>query len=90
MTFNEAVERVGQGLDALGVATIVIERATVDVAARLAADDALGVSSPGPAALAMGKPVTSPTRGMQVAAAAPPDVGFLDGVVGGLLGFLFG
>ncbi|MCA1569384.1 MAG: CAP domain-containing protein [Chloroflexi bacterium] len=73
-----------------GVATIVIERATVDVAARLAADDALGVSSPGPAALAMGKPVTSPTGGMQVAAAAPPDVGFLDGVVGGLLGFLFG
>ncbi|MEO7295909.1 MAG: CAP domain-containing protein [Candidatus Limnocylindria bacterium] len=75
------------GLD--GVATLVIERTTVDVAARQAADDALGTPNTTLATVAK-VPGPSVSGGMQVAAAAPLQAGFFDGIVGGLLGFLFG
>ncbi len=75
------------GLD--GVMTIVATRASFDLTARLAADDALGnhgVST----ATAKSAPQTATTRGMQVTAAAPAEAGLFDGIVGTLLGFLFG
>jgi uncharacterized protein YkwD len=75
------------GID--GVMTIVATRASFDLTARLAADDALGnqrVST----ATATKAPQTAMTRGMQVTAAAPAEVGLFDGIVGTLLGFLFG
>ena len=76
------------GID--GVTTIVAAGPKIDVTARLAADDALG--SPRPVATtATAKPApTAMTRGMRVTAAAPAEAGLFDGIVGTLLGFLFG
>ncbi len=74
------------GLD--GVAAVVVERRQIDVAARLAADDALGVPRSAPSDAA--PTVASRPGGMEVAAAAPAEVGLFDGIVGSLLGFLFG
>ena len=76
------------GID--GVTTIVAAGPRIDVTARLAADDALG--SPRPVTtVASAKPApTAMTRGMQVTAAAPAEAGLFDGIVGTLLGFLFG
>jgi hypothetical protein len=79
------------GLD--GVSTIVIERTAIDVDARLAADNALGVQDATPtAAMIVTGSATPPSDigGMQVAAAAPAEGGFFDGLIGGVLGFLFG
>ena len=76
------------GID--GVATIVAARATIDVTARLAADDALGNQHAVATAAATKAPATAITRGMQVTAAAPAEAGLFDGIVGTLLGFLFG
>ena len=79
------------GLD--GVTTIVIERPTVHVVARLAADDALGTSNPASVPVTVASDVTPEppaTGGMQVAAAAPAERGFFDGIVGSVMGFLFG
>jgi len=76
------------GID--GVATIVAARATIDVTARLAADDALGNQHTVATAAATKAPATAITRGMQVTAAAPAEAGLFDGIVGTLLGFLFG
>ena len=75
------------GID--GVTTIVATRATFDLTARLAADDALGNPRVS-AATATVAPPTAITRGMQVTAAAPAEAGLFDGIVGTLLGFLFG
>ena len=76
------------GID--GRTTIVATRATFDLAARLAADDALGTqrSTTVTATAATAQPAVA--RGMQVAAAAPAEAGLFDGIVGTLLGFLFG
>ncbi|MEA2651117.1 MAG: hypothetical protein QOI85_838 [Chloroflexota bacterium] len=76
------------GID--GVATIVAAGPSVDVTARLAADDALGVPRPEAMVAAAKAPPTAVTRGMQVTAAAPAEAGLFDGIVGTLLGFLFG
>ncbi|MGQ0608492.1 MAG: CAP domain-containing protein [Chloroflexota bacterium] len=78
------------GLD--GVAIMVMERTAVDVAARLSADDALGVSDPvsDPVAATDGTPPSTASAGMRVMAAAPAQSGFFDGIVGSVLGFLFG
>ncbi len=76
------------GID--GVATIVAAGPKIDVTARLVADDALG-SPRAAATLAAAKPAaTAMTRGMQVTGAAPAEAGLFDGIVGTLLGFLFG
>ncbi|MEO5987148.1 MAG: CAP domain-containing protein [Candidatus Limnocylindria bacterium] len=74
------------GLD--GVAALVLERPQIDGAARLAADDALGVPSSAPSEPA--PTLASQPGGMEVAAAEPAEVGLFDGIVGSLLGFLFG
>ena len=76
------------GLD--GVAIIVLERTAMDVAARLSADNALGVPRTigSPVALATPEPLAKGE--MQVAAAAGAEPGLFDGIVGNLLGFLFG
>ena len=76
------------GID--GVTTIVAARATLDVTARLAADDALGNQRTVGTAAARKAPPTVTTRGMQVTAAAPAEAGLFDGIVGTVLGFLFG
>ena len=76
------------GID--GVSRVVTARATVDVTARLATDDALGNQRPVATATARQTPATVMTRGMQVTAAAPAEAGLFDGIVGTLLGFLFG
>jgi uncharacterized protein YkwD len=76
------------GID--GIATIVAAGPTIDVTARLAADDALGVPRPEAMVAATKAPPTAMTRGMQVTAAAPAEAGLFDGIVGTLLGFLFG
>jgi uncharacterized protein YkwD len=73
------------GLD--GVATVVIERHTVDVAGRLAADDALGIPSLPTTALVAGEPAATD---MEVTAAEPAEAGLFDGIVGAVLGFFFG
>jgi hypothetical protein len=70
------------------VTTVVVERATVEVAARMAADDALGIQRPSTDAVVAAQPATA--GGMQVAAAEPAQAGLFDGVVGAVLGFLFG
>jgi len=67
------------GID--GVSSIVIERATVDADARLAADDALGTPRP---------TLTAATPSLEVVAAAPAQAGLFDGIVGTLFGFFFG
>ncbi len=74
-----------------GVATLVMEGSTLDVAARLAADDALGVPKP-QRAVAAAEPDDSrvPARAMEVRAAEPAEKGLFDGIVGTVLGFLFG
>jgi hypothetical protein len=76
------------GID--GVATIVAAGPSVDVTARLAADDALGIPRPEAMVAAAEAPPTAVTHGMQVTAAAPAEAGLFDGIVGTLLGFLFG
>jgi uncharacterized protein YkwD len=76
------------GID--GVTTRVTARATFDVTARLAADDALGTQRPVATAVARKAPATVMTHGMQVTAAAPAEAGLFDGIVGTVLGFLFG
>ncbi|MDQ4035305.1 MAG: CAP domain-containing protein [Chloroflexota bacterium] len=75
------------GLD--GVMTTVVERTTADLVARLAADDALGVPAAVPS-VANTPLQTAATRPMEVTAARPADAGLFDGVVGAVLGFLFG
>ncbi|HEX7196094.1 MAG TPA: hypothetical protein VF364_04570, partial [Candidatus Limnocylindria bacterium] len=75
------------GLD--GVTAMVVERATVDLVARLAADDALGVPDATPS-IAHKAPETAAERPMEVTAAPPADPGLFDGIVGAVLGFLFG
>lgn len=78
--------RSSAGLD--GVASLVVERPRLDVAARLAADDALGIHGAAP-----GDADRSPQlarRSMEVIAAAPAQAGLFDGIVGALMGFLFG
>jgi Cysteine-rich secretory protein family len=75
------------GID--GVAELVVAQPGADVAGRLAADDALGVpdsydgADKGPRML-----VRRPS--MEVVATTPAEGGFFEGVVGALLGFLFG
>ena len=76
------------GID--GVTRVVTARPTFDVTARLAADDALGTQRQVATATARKAPATVMTRGMQVTAAAPAEAGLFDGIVGTLLGFLFG
>ena len=76
------------GID--GVTTIVATGPKVDVTARLAADDALGSPRPVATAATAKAAATAMTRGMQVTAAAPAEAGLFDGIVGTLLGFLFG
>jgi uncharacterized protein YkwD len=76
------------GID--GVATIVAAGPSIDVTARLAADDALGIPRPEAMVAAAKAPPTAMTPGMQVTAAAPAEAGLFDGIVGTLLGFLFG
>lgn len=76
------------GID--GVTTVVAAgRPILDVTTRLAADDALGNVRPTAAAAEKAAP-TAMTRGMQVTAAASAEAGLFDGIVGTLLGFLFG
>jgi len=74
------------GLD--GVMTTVSEPAAGDLTARLTADDALG--SPRMTTPASPAPQVAATGGMEVTAAATADAGLFDGIVGALLGFLFG
>ena len=77
------------GLD--GRATTVVEGAGRYVAARLAADDALGI--PGAATRRDANPLASGEMagpGMEVVAPASVDRGLFAGLVGSLLGFLFG
>jgi hypothetical protein len=76
------------GLD--GVTTLVIERPGANLAARLAADDALGIPRYSPDASTDDEPQPQVAHGMQVTAAAPAQSGLFDGIVGALLGFLFG
>jgi len=72
------------GLD--GVTALVIQRSTVDLVARLTADNALGLPRATPTAVAP----QAPKPPMEVTAAAPTEAGLFDGIVGTLLGFLFG
>lgn len=75
------------GLD--GTSHLVVGRSRADVAARLAADDALGIprsTSPFPAVAK----VAAPAGELEVLGAAPADEGLFDGIFGGLLAFLFG
>ena len=75
------------GLD--GVAELVVARPGADTAARLAADDALGV--PGSHDGADKAPRMLARRpSMEVVAAAPAEGSLFEGIVGALLGFLFG
>jgi uncharacterized protein YkwD len=74
------------GLD--GVTTMVVERVTADLVARLAADDALGIPAAAPSVAH--KTQMAATRPMEVTAAPPADAGLFDGIVGAVLGFLFG
>jgi hypothetical protein len=76
------------GID--GVTTIVATGPEVDVTARLAADDALGGPRPVATPATAKRAATAMTHGMRVSAAAPAEVGLFDGIVGTLLGFLFG
>jgi len=76
------------GIDGLSV--IVIERATVDGAARLAADDALGTVRPALTAAAPVAPPTTTAPRLEVIAAAPVQAGLFDGIVGTILGIIFG
>ncbi len=76
------------GLD--GVTTLVIERPGANLAARLAADDALGIAKYSADAATDEEPQPQLARGMEVTAAAPAQAGLFDGIVGALLGFLFG
>ena len=72
------------GID--GIASLVIERHATDFAARLAADDALGVH----AASTDGDSESRPVRELQVQAAEPAEAGLFDGLIGAVFGFLFG
>ncbi|MBA2632577.1 MAG: hypothetical protein H0U86_06200 [Chloroflexi bacterium] len=76
------------GLD--GVASIVIERNAPDLTERLAADDALGRPQSSSQSVTGDDPEERPVRALEVTAAAPADAGPFDGIVGALLGFLFG
>ena len=76
------------GLD--GVTTLVIQRPGANLAARLAADDALGIPRYSPDAATDDEPQPLLAQGMQVTAAATTQAGLFDGIVGALLGFLFG
>lgn len=80
--------RSGAGLD--GITELVLERSRVDVAARIAADDALGVDR---LAEPEGEGTTvaaSERAELEVQAASQAEPGFIDGVLGALFGFLFG
>ena len=74
------------GLD--GVTAVVVEGASVQLAPRLAADDAIGTVRASPGLAAGVEPAAA--RGMQVAAPEPARAGPFDGVVGAVLGFFFG
>jgi hypothetical protein len=76
------------GLD--GVTTVVVESAALDVVARLAADDALGVPRSTSGAALAAQQEDAAAGGMQVAAASSPEPGLLDGIVAAVLDFLFG
>jgi uncharacterized protein YkwD len=75
------------GLD--GASQLVVGRSPADVAARLAADDALGVQRSASRFVAVAK-VAAPADELEVLGAAPADNGLFDGILGGLLAFLFG
>jgi uncharacterized protein YkwD len=74
------------GLD--GVAELVVAPPGADVAARLVADDALGVSGSHGADKAPRMLVRG--HSMEVVAAVPAERSLFEGIVGALLGFLFG
>jgi uncharacterized protein YkwD len=76
------------GID--GFATVVIERSGRNVAALLAADDALGLYGGTEETTDEVPQVAQERRPMEVAAAAPAQAGPFEGVVAALLGFLFG
>ena len=76
------------GLD--GITTLVIERSGADDEARLAADDALGIARYAGDQTPDVDPEPHVARGMEVTAAAPAQSGLFDGIVGALIGFLFG
>jgi uncharacterized protein YkwD len=76
------------GID--GVSAIVIKPATVDGAARLAADDGLGTVRPALTAAAPVAPPTTTAPRLEVIAAAPVQAGLFDGIVGTILGIIFG
>jgi hypothetical protein len=76
------------GLD--GVTTLVVERPGADLTARLAADDALGIARYDGDQTMDAESEPHVAKGMEVAAAASPEPGLFDGIVGALLGFLFG
>jgi uncharacterized protein YkwD len=75
------------GLD--GTPRLVVGRSAADVAARLAADDALGIPRSTSRFHAAAKDV-APVGEMEVLPAAPRAEGVFDGLLGGLLAFLFG
>jgi uncharacterized protein YkwD len=76
------------GLD--GVTRLIVEPRGMQVAARLAVDDALGVEDAAQAD-ATDEPRQSQLarRALEVTAAAPAQAGLFEGIVGSLLGFLF-
>ncbi|MDQ3688968.1 MAG: CAP domain-containing protein [Chloroflexota bacterium] len=77
------------GID--GVSAIVIERSTVNAAAaRLAADDALGAPRPTLTADAPAAAHTAAAPRLEVIAPPPAPAGLFDGIVGTILGLLFG
>jgi len=76
------------GID--GVSAIVLKPATVDGAARLAADDGLGTVRPALTAAAPVAPPTMTAPRLEVIAAAPVQAGPFDGIVGTILGIIFG
>ena len=78
----------GAGID--GVARLVVERSRADVAARLAADDALGVPRTTRSLDAATASKPAAPGSLEVTAAAPAEAGVFEGIVGALLGFLFG
>jgi hypothetical protein len=65
-----------------------VERPGAALTARLAADDALGIARYDGDQTMDAEPHVA--NGMEVAAAASPEPGLFDGIVGALMGFLFG
>jgi uncharacterized protein YkwD len=80
--------RSSAGLD--GVASLVVDRPGLDVAARVTADDALGTHGAAPAVADRTAQPALARGSMEVIAAGPAQAGVFDGIVGAVLGFLFG